>query len=156
MSLGLPYERAIVPENGAIIEFYEGGQKWRRLKERAPSELTLVDGFSVGDMQNVVLRDRQALSQDGIFVVIAVVDVRTGKIRKSPDIISRGFIYLKESQELIAETRSIAKKTVEDGCRGLHPVDFEFIKKNLTDNISRFLFQQTAKRPLVIPVVLSV
>jgi len=155
-SLGLPRENAIVPDNGSIIEFYESGQKWRKLKEKAPSELTLVDCFSVGDMQNVVLRDRQLLAEDGIFVVIAVVDSRTGKIRKSPDIISRGFVYLKESQELIQESRTIAKKTVEDGSRGMHPIDFEFIKKTLTDNLSRFLHQKTAKRPLVIPVVLSV
>jgi ribonuclease J len=153
---GLPKENTIIPDNGSIIEFYESGHKWRRLKEKAPNELTLVDGFSVGDFQNVVLRDRQLLAADGIFVVIAVVDARNGKVRKSPDIISRGFVYLKESQELIQETRQIAKRTVEDGSKGMHPIDFEFIKKTLADNLGRFLFQKTAKRPLVIPVILSV
>jgi len=156
ISLGLPATNAIIPDNGSIIEFYEGGQKFRKLREKAPAELSMVDGFSVGGTQNVVIRDRQLLAEDGIFVVITVVDSKNGKIRKSPDIISRGFVYLKEAQELIRESRLIAKRTVEEGTRGMHPIDFEYIKKNLTDNISKFLFQKTNKRPLVIPVVLAV
>ena len=156
INLGLSPVNVVVPDNGSIIEFYEGGQKFRKLREKAPADLIMVDGFSVGGTQNVVIRDRQLLAEDGIFVVIAVVDSKNGKVRKSPDIISRGFVYLKESQELIQESRNIAKRAVEDGCKGMHPIDFEFIKKNLADSLGRFLYQKTAKRPLVIPVVLSV
>jgi len=74
----------------------------------------MVDGFSVGDVQEVVIRDRQMLAQDGMFVIIASIDVNTGKLKKSPDIISRGFVYLKESQDLLKNTRFIIKKTVEE------------------------------------------
>ena len=96
------------------------------------------------------------LAQDGMFVIIATVDSVNGKLRKSPDIISRGFVYLKENQDLLHQTRLIIKKTIEDGMRGQHPVNFDFIKTTLGDNISKFLFQKTAKRPLVIPVLLNV
>nr|MBP7831595.1 ribonuclease J [Candidatus Paceibacterota bacterium] len=95
-------------------------------------------------------------AQDGMFIVIAVVDPSTGKLKKSPDLISRGFIYLKENQELLRAARHIIKKTVEDGVAGQNPVNFDMVKTQLGDNISKFLFQKTAKRPLVIPVVLSV
>ncbi|NVN96757.1 hypothetical protein HXX01_00710 [Candidatus Nomurabacteria bacterium] len=80
----------------------------------------------------------------------------TGKLRKSPDIISRGFIYLKENQELLHQVRLIIKKTIEDGAVGVNPMNFDSIKTELGDNISKFLFQKTAKRPLVIPVLLNI
>jgi len=96
------------------------------------------------------------LSQDGMFVLIATIDSTTGKLRKSPDIISRGFIYLKENQELLHQVRLIIKKTIEDEAKGMHPINFDIIKTALGDNISKFLYQKTAKRPLVIPVLLSV
>ena len=96
------------------------------------------------------------LAQDGMFVLIATIDSTTGKLRKSPDIISRGFIYLKENQELLHQVRLIIKKTIEDGTRGMNPLNFDSVKTTLGDNISKFLFQKTAKRPLVIPVLLSV
>lgn len=150
-----PPSNVMIPDNGSIIEIYDGGKKMRMLREKAPAELSMVDGFSIGDVQHVVIRDRQMLAQDGIFVVIAVIDLRNGKIRKSPDIIARGFVYVRESQELLQETRRIIKDTVEGAARG-RPINFEFIKGLLTDNISRFLFRETAKRPLVIPVIISV
>jgi ribonuclease J len=96
------------------------------------------------------------LAQDGMFVLIATIDSSNGKLRKSPDIISRGFIYLKENQELLHQVRIIIKKTIEEGTIGVKPINFDEIKTNLGDNISKFLFQKTAKRPLVIPVLLSI
>ncbi len=156
MSLGMSEENIIVPDNGSIIEITNKGQKMILRKEKAPSGPMMVDGFSVGDEQDIVIRDRQMLSEDGIFVLIATIDSSNGKLRKSPDIISRGFIYLKENQELLHQVRLIIKKTIEDGARGMHPINFDLIKTNLGDNISKFLYQNTAKRPLVIPVLLSV
>lgn len=156
MSLGMSEENIVVPDNGSIIEITDNGTKIGIRKEKAPASPMMVDGFSVGDEQEVVIRDRQMLAQDGMFVLIATIDSATGKLRKSPDIISRGFIYLKENQELLHQVRLIIKKTIEDGARGMHPVNFDIIKTNLGDNISKFLFQKTAKRPLVIPVLLSV
>jgi ribonuclease J len=107
-------------------------------------------------MQEVVIRDRQALASDGMFVIIATVNLRTGQLKKSPDIISRGFIYLRESQNLLAETRLLVKKTTEDLANGMNPIDLEYIKTNLTDTVERYLFQKTNKRPMVIPVLIGV
>lgn len=156
MSLGMSEENIVVPDNGSIIEITNQGEKIGVRKEKAPSSPMMVDGFSVGDEQDVVIRDRQMLALDGMFVLIATIDGSTGKLRKSPDIISRGFIYLKENQELLHQVRLIIKKTIEDGSRGMNPINFDVIKTTLGDNISKFLFQKTAKRPLVIPVLLSV
>jgi len=156
ISVGMPEENIIVPDNGSIIEITHNGEKIETRKEKAPSSPMMVDGFSVGDEQDVVIRDRVMLAQDGMFVLIATIDSITGKLRKSPDIISRGFIYLKENQELLHQVRLIIKKTIEDEIRGMNPINFDIIKTALGDNISKFLFQKTAKRPLVIPVLLSV
>jgi ribonuclease J len=156
MSLGMSEENIVVPDNGSLIEIYDNGEKIRVRKEKAPSAPMMVDGFSIGDEQEVVIRDRVMLAQDGMFVLIATIDGTTGKLRKSPDIISRGFIYLKENQELLHQVRLIIKKTIEDGARGMNPINFDTIKTTLGDNISKFLFQKTAKHPLVIPVLLSI
>jgi ribonuclease J len=156
MSLGMSSDNIIVPDNGSIIEIVDNGSKMILRKEKAPSSPMMVDGFSIGDEQDVVIRDRVMLAQDGMFVLIATIDSSTGKLRKSPDIISRGFIYLKENQELLHQVRIIIKKTIEDGTASMNPVNFDNIKTNLGDNISKFLFQKTAKRPLVIPVLLSI
>lgn len=156
MSWGMSEENIIVPDNGSIVEIIENGEKIITRKEKVPSGPMMVDGFSVGDEQDVVIRDRVMLAQDGMFVLIATIDGSTGKLRKSPDIISRGFIYLKENQELLHQVRLIIKKTIEDEARGAKPIDFDLIKTSLGDNISKFLFQKTAKRPLVIPVLLSI
>lgn len=152
----MPPENIIIPDNGMIIEIRDNGEKMIALKESAPRNLVLVDGFSVGDIQEVVLRDRQMLSQDGIFIIVATVDTATGKVIKSPDVISRGFVYLRESQDLLRNARFLAKKTVEDMAKNMRPIDFDYIKDGVTDAVARLLFQETAKRPIVIPVILSV
>jgi ribonuclease J len=152
---GTAEENIVIPDNGSIVEIYDEGRKVRVLKEKAPATIVMVDGFSIGDMQDVVIRDRQMLAQDGMFVIVATVDSTTGKLRKSPDIISRGFVYLKESQDLLHESRQIIKKTVEDSSSHMHPINIEYVKNLVGENLSKFLFQKTAKRPLVIPVLLS-
>lgn len=156
MEVGTPEENIIVPDNGSIVEISASGEKITLRKEKAPAGPMMVDGFTVGDEQDVVIRDRQMLAEDGMFVIVATVDGSTGKLRKSPDIISRGFVYLKESQDLLHQSRQIIKKTIEDGARGMNPINFEYIKTQIGDNLSKFLYQKTAKRPLVIPVLLSV
>lgn len=152
----LPAENIIIPDNGMIIEIREHGEKMVALKESAPRNLVLVDGFSVGDMQEVVLRDRQMLSQDGIFVIVVIINSLTGKVVKSPDVISRGFVYLRESQDLLRQARFTAKKTIEDLAVGTKPINLDFIKDEVTDAVARLLFQETAKRPIVIPVLLEI
>ena len=152
---GIPKENMIIPDNGMIIEIQEGGKRIVKLKEIAPKTPVMVDGNSVGDMQEVVIRDRQLLSEDGMFVIIAVIDSKTGKLKKSPDLISRGFVYLKESQELLRQARILIKKTIEDTTVGMSPVDTEYAKSNVAETLTKFLLQKTHKRPVVIPVILD-
>jgi ribonuclease J len=159
MEVGMPEQNIVVPDNGSIIEISQDGQKIELRKEKAPSAPMMVDGFAVSDVQDVVIRDRVMLAQDGMFVVIALVDQNTGKLKKSPDLISRGFVYLKENQELLRQVRIIIKKSVEDATTRIpngSPIDLDYIKNNLGETISKYLYQKTAKRPLVIPVVLTV
>lgn len=155
MSQGLAEDHIIIPDNGSIIEIRDKGEKLVRLKEKAPNGLVLVDGFSIGDIQEVVIRDRQMLAQDGMFVIIATVNTTTGKLKKSPDIISRGFVYLRESQDLLRHTRFLIKKTIEESTAGMNPINFDFVKANVTDAVGKYLFTKTAKRPIVIPVLLG-
>lgn len=154
--LGMQKANIVVPDNSMIIEIQGGGKKITVLKEKAPNGPLMVDGFAVGDMQEVVLRDRQMLAEEGMFVIIASIHSGTGKLKKSPDIISRGFVYLRESQDLLHQTRIIIKKTIEDTTQGMHPINFDYVKEQVTDAVSRYLFQKTAKRPIVIPVLLGV
>ncbi len=156
MELGMPEDHIIVPDNGSVIEISADGNKMVLRKEKAPSAPMMVDGLAISDVQDVVIRDRVMLAQDGMFVVIAVIDQNTGKLKKSPDLISRGFVYLKENQELLRQVRIIIKKSVEDSTMKMNPLDLDHIKNNLGEIISKYLYQKTAKRPLVIPVVLSV
>ncbi len=153
---GLKDEDVIIPDNSSIIEIQSAGAKIVKLKEKAASGLVLVDGFSVGDVQDVVIRDRQMLAQDGIFIVFGIINAVNGKLKKSPDIISRGFVYLRESQELLHEVRLLIKETIEKSTRGQNPINVDFVKDNITDAVSKFLLTKTAKRPMVIPVILTI
>ncbi len=153
---GLKESDIIIPDNGSVIEITDKGEKIKLLKEKAPSSLILVDGFSIGDIQEVVIRDRQTLAKEGMFVIIASINTKTGGLRKSPDIISRGFVYLRESQDLLNQTRLIIKKTIEDTTKNMNPIDLDYTKSSLVDNVGRFLFQKTNKRPIVIPVLIGV
>ena len=153
---GLKEEDVVIPDNSSVIEIQNAGGKIVKLKEKAPSGLMLVDGFSVGDVQDVVIRDRQALAQDGIFIVFGIINASNGHLKKSPDIISRGFVYLRESQELLHKVRLLIKDTVEKATRGQNPINVDFVKDSITDEVSKFLLQKTAKRPMVIPVILTI
>jgi ribonuclease J len=163
----LPEESIIIPDNGSVVEIQNlaaaGGAekhspeaKILKLSEKAPSGIVMVDGFSVGDIQDVVIRDRQALAQDGIFIVFAMINGQTGKLRKSPDIISRGFVYLRESQELLHQARLVIKNTIEQSTKNQNPINMDYVKGAITEDISKFLLQKTAKRPIVIPVLLTI
>jgi ribonuclease J len=155
-SLGCPKENIVVPDNGSVIEIIDQGTKIQKIKEKAPSEDMVVEGFTVGDVSDVLIRDRKMLAEDGMFVIIAMVNTKTGKLRKSPDIISRGFIYLRESQELLNEARGIIRKSIESTTVGMNPINFDYAKNAVNEDVSRFLFQRTNKKPIVIPVILSV
>jgi ribonuclease J len=154
--LGVLRENIIVPDDGSVIEIQNGGEKMVKLSTKAPNNTVMVDGFTIGDIQDVVIRDRQILSQDGIFVVIALINASTGKLKKSPDIISRGSVYLRESQELLRETRYLVKNCIEHITQGSHPINIDYVKDVVSEELGKFLFQQTAKKPIIIPVVICV
>ncbi|HEY4493056.1 MAG TPA: ribonuclease J [Candidatus Paceibacterota bacterium] len=155
---GTREDHVIVPDNGSIIEFHrEGGDvRVRRLKDSAVTKMVMVDALGTGDVKDVVVRDRKQLAQDGIFVVIATIDLTTGRVRKSPDIISRGFVYLKESQELLKHARGMVKRMIEEASAKQHPLNIDYIKNDLREKLSKFLLQKTGKRPIVLPVILEV
>ncbi len=152
---GFPRENVVVCDNGSIIDI-KNGTEMKKLPMTAPTDTVMVDGFTVGTRQEVVLRDRQSLSEDGMFVIIATVNSKTGKLRKSPDIISRGFVYLRENQQLLSEARVLIKKTVEKKTERMNPIDLELVKDELADTVSGFLLQKTQKNPMVIPVLIGV
>lgn len=155
--LGIPKENVVIPDNGSIVEIQDEGKKIVHRKDiEAPSDLMMVDGFEIGDKHEIVIRDRQLLSEDGFVVVVATINARSGKLRKSPDIISRGFVYLRDNQDLLDRSRLIIKKSVEGNVEGQHPINFEYVKKQVTDDLRKFLHRETAKNPIVIPVILGV
>lgn len=157
VAAGTPRENVIIPDDGTILEIRDKGEKMVRLAQSAPKEMIAVDGFSVGGMQEVVIRDRQMLAQEGIVVIVATVDMRSGKLMKSPDIVARGFVYVREAQDLLSQARLIVKKTVEDACgKGMKGVNFEYVKEDVRDRVGKFLFQKTNKQPMVIPVLLGI
>lgn len=155
-SLGMPENHIVVPDNGSIIEIQDKGEKMVVLPQKAPGGPLIVDGFSVGNIQDVVIRDRKMLAADGMFIIVASLNMKTGKLKKSPDLISRGFVYLRESQELLNHARNIIKQTIETSTKGMNPINFDYIKGQVTDAVSAHLFQKTAKRPVVIPVILGI
>jgi len=152
--LGFPKERVLVPDNGSIIDV--DTQSVKMLKEKVPSNYVMVDGLGVGDVGEIVLRDRQNLAQDGMFVIIAVVDRQTGKIKGSPDIISRGFVYLRESKELLKNVRKRTINIVDKAASSGGAVNWVYVKNELRDKIGKFLFLKTKRRPMVLPVVIEV
>jgi ribonuclease J len=152
---GFPRDNIVVPDNGSLIDIKNGTELILH-KVKAPTEPVMVDGFTVGTKQEVVLRDRQTLAEDGMFVIIATVNTKNGKLRKSPDIISRGFVYLRENQQLLSEARTLIKRTVEKHTEKMHPLDLDYVKDELTNTVSGFLMQRTNKTPMVIPVLIGI
>jgi len=154
MDVGVPKEKIFVLDNGSVLEFEN--QRAKVLPKKADTSYVFVDGLGVGDIGHIVLRDRQMMSKDGMFVVITIIDKQTGKVKNSPDIISRGFIYMRESKELLAEVRKKVKEIVEHTTTAGHPINWTYVKDNLRDKLGQFLYNKTERRPMVLPVVIEV
>ncbi|MCD6429305.1 ribonuclease J [bacterium] len=151
---GIPEKNIAVLENGDILRVENS--KIKMEKEKAPANYVMVDGLGVGDFGEVVLRDRQALANDGIFVIITVVNSQTGKVVGSPDIISRGFVYLRKSQNLLAETRKKTIEIVNQAAGQGKSVNWAYVKNIIRNKLGDFLFSKTKKRPMILPVVIEV
>ena len=150
--IGIPKKNIIVGGNGDIVTLDQNS--FSIGAKKAPSGYVLVDGLGVGDIGKVVIRDRKALADDGIFVVIAVVDRKTGKLQNSPDIISRGFIYLNESKDLLTETRKKVTSIINQA-HSDDKVDYKHLKKEIQEKVAAYLYTKTHRRPMVLPVVIG-
>jgi ribonuclease J len=151
---GIPEKNLIVVENGQIVELNK--DQMSLAKEKVESNYIMVDGLGVGDVGEVVLRDRQTLAEDGMFVIVTVIDRTTGKVKGSPDIISRGFVYLRESKELLYETRKRVVEIVNKSTGTGGAVNWSYVKDNIRNRIGDFLYSRTERRPMILPVVIEV
>jgi ribonuclease J len=144
--LGIPEENIFVVENGQVIEFDDKGA---RLGERVGSGPVLIDGLGIGDVGEVVLRDRHLLSRDGFVVVVVALDEVTGDLIEGPDIISRGFVYMRDAEDLIEQAKSLVIEALANGHR-------DTANTLIRDTLAEFLYRQTRRRPMIFPVVLEV
>jgi ribonuclease J len=144
--LGIPEENIFVVENGQVIEFDDKGA---RLGERVGGGPVLIDGLGIGDVGEVVLRDRHLLSRDGFVVVVVALDEVTGDLIEGPDIISRGFVYMRDAEELIEEAKGLVIEALANGHR-------DTANSLIRDTLAEFLYRQTRRRPMIFPVVLEV
>ena len=152
-SIGFQQENVLVTSNGAVIEAKDGHVVLT--KEKANAEHVFVDGLGVGDVSHVVLRDRQMMAADGMVVIIATVKSDTGELVGSPDIISRCFVYMKESKQLIEDVRLKVKNILKDKNPKLAANEM-YLKNKIRDDVGQFLFQKTERRPMILPVLLQV
>ncbi len=150
--MGIPSENIFISEIGKVLEI---DRKGARFNGSEPAGKVLVDGSGVGDIGSVVLRDRKHLSEDGLVVVVATVDMDGRMIVSGPDIVSRGFVYVKESEELMREARSIAEKSlVRVLTKGV--TDRTHLKTVIKDDLAKFIYKETKRKPMILPVIMDV
>ncbi len=151
--LGLKPEETIMADNGQVVEITKNSV--RVTDEEVPASYVMVDGLGVGDVGEVVLRDRLMLAEEGMFVIITTLDRKTGRVLKNPDIISRGFIYLKENQTMLDEIRRKVRGIIGRMPQG-QEVDADYLKTLIRDQIGQYLFNKTKRRPMILPVIIEV
>ena len=149
--MGINPTNIFIGENGRVLEVTEDGARWNG---SVPSGRLLIDGSGVGDVGNIVLRDRKILSQDGIIIVAATVDMTAGMLVSGPDIVSRGFVYVRESEELMEDIKKLAARNIEKSLsNGVR--DWNELKSNLRDALSSALYAKTKRKPMILPVMLD-
>ncbi|MDD4343495.1 MAG: ribonuclease J [Eubacteriales bacterium] len=150
--LGVKKENIFVAENGNVIEFTK---EKGCISGKVPAGRVLVDGLGVGDIGNIVLRDRRQLSQDGILIVVATLNRQATKLLAGPDIVSRGFVYVRESEDLMLEAKRFVQQnlevSLENGVK-----DWATLKNNIRDSLGRFLYEKTKRRPMILPIIVEV
>ena len=152
VEMGMAENHIFIPEIGKVLEIDRDGARWNGT---VPAGKVLVDGYGVGDVGNIVLRDRRHLSQDGLIVVVATVDINERLLLSGPDIVSRGFVYVREAEELMDEVRAIARDTITD-CLDSGITDWAELKGCVKDDLSRFLYQKTKRKPMILPVIMNI
>lgn len=150
--IGIPQENIFITEIGNVVEFTRHGA---RVADKVPSGRVLIDGLGVGDVGNIVLRDRRQLSQDGILIIVLTLSGATGSILSGPDIVTRGFVYIRESEVLLNEVKDIARRTMircqENGIR-----EWASLKNQIRDAVNKHIYDKTKRRPMIIPIIQEV
>ena len=150
--MGMDDKNIFIGEIGKVLEIDATGAKFT---ETVPSGKVLVDGYGVGDVGNIVLRDRRHLAQDGLIVVVATIDFDDHQLISGPDIVSRGFVYVRESEELMDEARQIATDVILDVLDDWDNTDRMYMKKRVRDELARFVYAKTKRKPMILPVIMN-
>ncbi|MCI8293391.1 MAG: ribonuclease J [Hespellia sp.] len=150
--LGIPKENVFLLQSGDVLEL---GQKDAKVVDKVHTGTILVDGLGVGDVGNIVLRDRQHLAEDGILIVVLTLEKGTNRLLAGPDIVSRGFVYVRESEGLMEEARQTVEEALEK-CLSNRYVDWNKIKLSVRDTMNDFIWRKTKRRPMVIPIIMDV
>ena len=149
---GIPPANIFISDLGRVLEVSKSSASF---EGAVTAGKVLVDGSGVGDIGSVVLRDRKHLAEDGLVVVVASVDIGEGLVISGPDIVSRGFVYVKESQDLMDRTKSVAIKAIEGVLqRGVY--DFAGIKCAVKDDVAKFIYKETKRKPMILPIIMDV
>lgn len=150
-SLGIPKENIFILHSGNVLEVDEYSAEHT---ENVPVGAILVDGLGVGDVGNIVLRDRQHLAEDGIMIVVMTLERRSNIVLSGPDIVSRGFVYVRESEDLMGQARNVVEDALQ-GCLDRHVSDWGKIKTVVKDSLSDFLWKRTKRRPMILPIIME-
>ena len=151
-SLGIPQSRIFVVENGQLVEI---SKKRAQVTGKVTAGKILVDGLGVGDVGNIVLRDRRQLSQDGIMIVVVSINKETGEIMSGPDIVTRGFVYVRESEHLIENSKLKVREAMEQSARK-NVTEWAVIKSQIRDKLGKHLFEVTGRRPMIMPIIMEI
>ncbi|RBP46689.1 ribonuclease J [Garciella nitratireducens] len=151
-SLGMSQENIFIGEIGSVLEV---NRDFAKINGKVQSGQTLVDGLGVGDVGNIVLRDRKHLSQDGLFIVVVSLDKEKGKVVAGPDVISRGFVYVRESGNLIEEAKAVVRQALTK-CEESQVTDWSTIKGAIRDTLRQFLYEKTKRKPMILPIIMEV
>ncbi|KLU64791.1 ribonuclease J 1 [Desulfosporosinus acididurans] len=150
--LGVPREDIFVSENGGIVEFTRHGAA---IGGKVTAGKVLIDGLGIGDVGNIVLRDRKQLSQDGILIVVMTISRSTGAIVAGPDVVTRGFVYVRESESMLDEAKLKVKQTMAR-CRENHITEWAVLKSQIRDALSKQFYEKTRRRPMILPIIQEV
>ena len=151
-TMGIPVGNILLADNGKEVEITA---EKIRISGEVPAGMVFVDGSGVGDVGSVVLRDRKRLAEDGIIIIAATIDKETGEVISGPDVVTRGFVYVRESEQLMEESRRLCESVLSD-CMYEHVRDFGTIRNRLRDEISRLTFSRTKRSPMVLPIIMEV
>lgn len=150
--MGIPKNNIFLLENGACLEMNK--TEAHRVKD-VESGQVLIDGLGIGDVGNIVLRDRKHLSEDGLIIAIIAMNKKTGEMVSGPDIISRGFVYVRESTDLMNDVRNTVSKSVEN-CKQSNVKEWSAIKSQIRDDLRNFIFKKTRRNPMILPIIMDI